>query len=555
MNNNGHNDLATRDWVISHNVIDGYSTYGIIVSGYICDLDIRSNTIVGDVVVDGQAIMLQTLNNRKPENTSIIDNTLTSKNHAIDVTSEIKNITIIGNDITVINDNPDAWWPSGAAGLGRVSGTGIFSNNKVKEPARGCYIGVWIADDGRNTEWTIEDNELNGNGSINNYGTMGILFTLDSAAVVMNRNIVTGWDTGIILDSDDTTVDLKYNCIFDNSYWGMRAYGNISVDAAYNYWGDASGPYHATNPGGQGNHVSDSVNFYPWYTDEDCTISSDHEAMDQDNVDTAIAKVPATIGSVVVSGGAGASAEDKKAAVKAYVENLEGMAALEVSVTVEAGTSSGYKVTITKGEATPGIKDNVQVTVFVVPPTDQEAADIVKGMVDDLPLAKNVGIDNYLTYLAAIEQAEAAFNALTEPQKELVDPYLVGKLSDLVTKTEGLVLEELDNRIISAMGDLNYTGTGIEGAQLEEGKATLFIDDPGKKVHEFVQSGVVFLFQSMFQDVVEMRLGDDPNWYGVEGTTAGAMEAGHKLYLHYWDCLMSMGRNLVVFSPNWPQLN
>jgi hypothetical protein len=32
----------------------------------------------------------------------------------------------------------------------------------------------------------------------------------------------------------------------------------------------------------------------------------------------------------------------------------------------------------------------------------------------------------------------------------------------------------------------------------------------------------------MFQDVVAMRLGDDddPTWYGVEGTAAGAMEAG-----------------------------
>jgi hypothetical protein len=268
MNNPGHNDLATRDWVISHNVIDGYSTYGIKVSGYICDLEIRSNTIVGDVVVNaGQAIMLETLSNRKPENTSIIDNTLTSKNHAIDVTSEIKNITIIGNDITVINDNPDAWWPSGAAGLGRVSGTGIFSNNKVKGAgARGCYMGVWIADDGRNTVWTIEDNELNGNGSISNYGTIGILFTLDSAAVVMNRNIVTGWDTGIILDSDDTTANLKCNRITGNNYWGLKVFGNISVDAELNYWGDASGPW----PDGSGDGIQVGgpgyVSYDPWLT-------------------------------------------------------------------------------------------------------------------------------------------------------------------------------------------------------------------------------------------------------------------------------------------------
>ena len=38
------------------------------------------------------------------------------------------------------------------------------------------------------------------------------------------------------------------------------------VDATYNWWGDASGPYHATNPQGLGNAVSDHVWFEPWLT-------------------------------------------------------------------------------------------------------------------------------------------------------------------------------------------------------------------------------------------------------------------------------------------------
>ncbi len=243
-------------------------------------------------------------------------------------------------------------------------------------------------------------------------------------------------------------------------------------------------------------------------------------------MNTAIAKVPATIASVEVPGGTGASDEAKRAAVKAYLENLEGMAALGVTITVDVGSSSGYKVTITKGEATPGIRDNVEVIKFTIPLADSEAAGIVNDLITALPSAANLYLDNYLTHLAAIEEAEAAFNALTEPQKAILGALTVDKLENLVTKAQGLVLEELDSRILSAIDGLHLTGTGIDKVEFENREATLFVDDPNKKVHEFVQSGVVSLFESMFQDVVAMRLGEDPDWYGVEGTSAGAIEAG-----------------------------
>ena len=242
-------------------------------------------------------------------------------------------------------------------------------------------------------------------------------------------------------------------------------------------------------------------------------------------MNTAIAKVPATIASVEVPGGTGASDEAKRAAVKAYIENLEGMAALGVTITIDAGSSSGYKVSITKGDAI-GIRDNVEVIKFTIPLADSEAAGIVNDLITALPSAANLYLDNYLTHLAAIEEAEAAFNALTEPQKAILGALTVDKLENLVTKAQGLVLEELDSRILSAIDGLHLTGTGIDKVEFENREATLFVDDPNKKVHEFVQSGVVSLFESMFQDVVAMRLGEDPDWYGVEGTSAGAIEAG-----------------------------
>ena len=183
--------------------------------------------------------------------------------------------------------------------------------------------------------------------------------------------------------------------------------------------------------------------------------------MDQEHVNTALAKVPATIASVEVPGGTGAGDAAKRAAVKAYLENLEGMAALGVTITVDVGSSSGYKVTITKGEATPGIRDNVEVIKFTIPLADSEAAGIVNDLITALPSAANLYLDNYLTHLAAIEEAEAAFNALTEPQKAILGALTVDKLENLVIKAQELVLEELDDRSLSAIGELELMGTGI----------------------------------------------------------------------------------------------
>ena len=41
-----------------------------------------------------------------------------------------------------------------------------------------------------------------------------------------------------------------------------------AVDAEFNWWGDSTGPYHATdNPGGLGDSVVGNVDFTPWYPD------------------------------------------------------------------------------------------------------------------------------------------------------------------------------------------------------------------------------------------------------------------------------------------------
>jgi len=87
-------------------------------------------------------------------------------------------------------------------------------------------------------------------------------------------------DTGIFAYAPTyATTSIVYNEIYDNSILGID-WGGFSTDAInayYNYWGDPSGPYHATNPDGLGNPVDDYVNFDPFLTapPEDQTLVGD----------------------------------------------------------------------------------------------------------------------------------------------------------------------------------------------------------------------------------------------------------------------------------------
>jgi parallel beta-helix repeat protein len=66
-----------------------------------------------------------------------------------------------------------------------------------------------------------------------------------------------------------TSPQVHCNNIYDNSLYGAISTNILGtpmvMDATNNWWGSASGPYHATlNPSGTGNQVSDNVDFTPW---------------------------------------------------------------------------------------------------------------------------------------------------------------------------------------------------------------------------------------------------------------------------------------------------
>lgn len=134
------------------------------------------------------------------------------------------------------------------------------------------------------TEMTFEyyDNDLTGDGITDGYG-IGIWPDDDgnSVSVTATGNKVINWQIGYdIWGDDDFAANIHNNIIEDNS-WGMWNWTNTEVNAIQNYWGDPTGPTHATNPLGAGDIISDLVLYDPWWADEEMTIEGTNDAIIQ----------------------------------------------------------------------------------------------------------------------------------------------------------------------------------------------------------------------------------------------------------------------------------
>ena len=80
-------------------------------------------------------------------------------------------------------------------------------------------------------------------------------------------NNITGNDVGIWVRYGAYLTDsVHYNNITGSTNYGIdNAGGERSVDAAYNWWGNETGPQHSVfNPLGTGDSISDKVDFKPW---------------------------------------------------------------------------------------------------------------------------------------------------------------------------------------------------------------------------------------------------------------------------------------------------
>jgi uncharacterized repeat protein (TIGR01451 family) len=87
------------------------------------------------------------------------------------------------------------------------------------------------------------------------------------SAIIVNSAVRHAAGDGVYVDAATPPV-LSQNEVSGNAFGVRNTRTAVPVDARQVWWGDASGPYHASlNPGGLGNAVSDGVLFDPWLTE------------------------------------------------------------------------------------------------------------------------------------------------------------------------------------------------------------------------------------------------------------------------------------------------
>jgi len=108
--------------------------------------------------------------------------------------------------------------------------------------------------------------EITGNTVNSNSADLGGGMYFYKSTPIITHNIVSNnnaqYGDGLCFYESDG--DVNHNDIFGNGC-GIYKPDPGLINAEYNWWGDASGPYHPTlNPGGLGDKVSDNIDFDPW---------------------------------------------------------------------------------------------------------------------------------------------------------------------------------------------------------------------------------------------------------------------------------------------------
>lgn len=118
---------------------------------------------------------------------------------------------------------------------------------------------------------TVSNNDLTGDSNgygieaDGGYGDLNIDFTA-------RNNFVRNWGYGIVTTQCSsgcgtgvfTKLDVNLNSVTGSASLAALNDGTPVVNGRSNWWGSASGPTHAANPGGTGGAVSDSVTYSPW---------------------------------------------------------------------------------------------------------------------------------------------------------------------------------------------------------------------------------------------------------------------------------------------------
>ncbi|OGN97127.1 MAG: hypothetical protein A2Z77_06130 [Chloroflexi bacterium RBG_13_51_36] len=236
---------------------------------------------LSDVTLDGQGqnirVALRTHGSGSITNT-IIENIRHAKylgwGIALTWSTSGQNWTISGNEFR--NIERVGILVDGTGNVANVSGNTIIGNGD------GDWVGYGV-EVGDGAYAAIDGNSISGyrgvassDGSVSGGIMVTSYFGPNPEALITGNDVQDNSYAILVgyLPGDTSKVVAHFNSIAGNDY-GVDAIEELAtdVDATYNWWGDASGPYHETlNPYGEGDAVSDNVLFIPWFGDEEMTI-------------------------------------------------------------------------------------------------------------------------------------------------------------------------------------------------------------------------------------------------------------------------------------------
>jgi len=197
---------------------------------------------------------------------------------AIDITvptgtKAISGITISGNTIT--NQKGKGIYLAGYDATYKASSVSITSNTITKATSYGIQGYTYTA------TFTITSNTITGcyEDGIDVQGT----------AYTIKKNVITGnLGDGIDVETTSTSHLINYNDIYNNTGYGVNVRSSVStINARYNWWGNASGPTYTaatgasvavSNPGGTGENITDRVTYYEWLYKPKADVIADNAA-------------------------------------------------------------------------------------------------------------------------------------------------------------------------------------------------------------------------------------------------------------------------------------
>jgi len=178
---------------------------------------------------------------------------------------------VVGNHVYNCTVNNPSW---SATGIMAVDTDGVTIESNYVE---GCDLGIAAVDFpeskyGSLYHLILSNVDIIGNTLVGNTWQVDISNDARNITLICN-NILNAIEDGIDVWSYSgvtvypTNVKINYNNIVGSGTYGLWVEDDVleQVDARYNWWGNASGPYHPTlNPGGTGDELYGNANFSPW---------------------------------------------------------------------------------------------------------------------------------------------------------------------------------------------------------------------------------------------------------------------------------------------------